>query len=416
MTETVNDQKNAIDWWPTLMDREFLKNPYPTLKHLQQQGPLHHDLDSNIFFVLGHNAFSRILKAPQMGRDTRDWIGGWNNPEYKQCDPVGYALFSGSQPQMINCDGDDHARMRRVYTPAFRSQMMQGLSPMIQTETTRLIDRMPTGETVNFIEALAGPLPLRVLCTLFDIPPSMDADISRWSAALIRMADIMMTAEQKQDALDAQIEFKTYLREQITIRRDNPGDNLMDMAIRALDDGTLNEEETLTNLVSMLIAGHETTVTLIGNGLFLLLENPDQMAALRRDRMLMKTAIEEFLRVEPGGNMILRVAKTDFEVEGKTIPAGCLVLGLIGGVNRDPTHFENPAHFDISRTPNPHLTFGSGAHVCIGAPLARLEAQIAFSTLLDTFSKIELVGEPEWRLDRLNARGLANLPIRLERA
>lgn len=416
MKQSLSETGNAIDWWPTLMDQAFLKKPYPTLKRLQRLGPLHRDPDSKVFFVLGHGAFSRILKAPEMGRDTRNWKGGWYTPEYEKSDPVGYALFSGSQPQMINCDGDDHARMRRVYTPAFRAQMMQDLIPMIQTETARLIDKIPTGETVNFIKAFAGPLPLRILCNLFDIPPAMDADISRWSAALIRMADIMMTADQKQQALDAQIEFKAYLREQIAVRRGTPGDSLMDMAIRALDEGTLNEEETLTNLVSMLIAGHETTVTLIGNGLFLLLENPDQMAALRRDRTLMRTAIEECLRVEPGGNMIVRVAKTDFEIEGQTIPAGSLVLGLIGGINRDPARFDNPDQFDISRTPNLHLTFGGGAHVCIGAPLARLEAQTAFSALLDTFSKIELVGEPEWRLDRLNARGLADLPIRLERA
>ena len=130
----------------------------------------------------------------------------------------------------------------------------------------------------------------------------------------------------------------------------------------------------------------------------------------------MSTAIEEFLRVEPGGNMILRVAKTDYQIEGQTIPAGSLVLGLVGGVNRDPARFENPDQFDVSRTPNPHLTFGGGAHICIGAPLARLEAHISFSALLDNFSTIELVGKPEWRLDRLNARGLGNLPIRLERA
>jgi cytochrome P450 len=416
MTHTTPEEGNSIDWWPTLMDQAFLKKPYPTLKRMQQQGLLHHDPDSNIFFVLGYAAFSRILKAPEMGRDTRDWQGGWHTREYKKKDPVGYALFSGTQHQMINCDGDDHTRLRGVYTAAFRAQMMHDLAPMIEAETSQLLDRLPTGETVNFIKAFAGPLPLRVLCNLFDIPSSMDADISRWSAALIRMSDIMMTPEQKQEALDALIEFKAYLREQISARRDNPGNNLMDVAIQALNDGILNEEETLTDLLSMLIAGHETTVTLIGNGLYLLLENPDQMAALRQDRALMRTAIEEFLRVEPGGNMILRVAKTDYQIEGQTIPAGSLVLGLVGGVNRDPARFENPDQFDVSRTPNPHLTFGGGAHICIGAPLARLEAHISFSALLDNFSTIELVGKPEWRLDRLNARGLGNLPIRLERA
>jgi len=414
MSKTKPEHQAPIDWWSTLSDLDFLTNPYPTLNRLQKRGTLHFDPETNIYFVLGHDSFSRMAKAPQMGRDTRKWKGGWHSSEYRDRDPVGYELYSGSQPQMINCDGDDHARMRGVYAPAFRAQMMSDLAPMIEAESSRLIEQLPIGKTVNFIEAYAAPLPLRVLANLFDIPPSMDAAISKWSSALIRLADIMMSPQQKVEALTAQNEFKAYLSEQIAQRRKNPGDSLMDVAIRALDDGTLSEEETLTNLVSMLIAGHETTVTLIGNGMFLLLNNPDQMATLRQDNSHMRNAVEEFLRFEPGGNMILRVALQDYELEDTIIPAGAMVIGLIGAVNRDPNKFENPEHFDIKRSPNPQYTFGGGAHVCIGAPLARMEAHIAFSALLENFSTIELVGKPEWRLDRLNARGLSNLPVRLE--
>ncbi|MBL4837430.1 MAG: cytochrome P450 [Kordiimonadaceae bacterium] len=249
---------------------------------------------------------------------------------------------------------------------------------------------------------------------MFDIPKSMDAEIGRWSAAIIRMADVMMTDEQKQDARDGLIHFKAYLKEQIIIRRKNPGDTLMDMAIRALDDGTMSEDETLINLLSMVIAGHETTVSLLSSGLYLLLKNPEAMTKLRSDRSHMKTAIEEFMRIEPGGNMILRIAKSDYDVAGTTIPAGELVMGLIGATNRDSNKFSNPDQFDITRSPNAQLTFGGGPHVCIGASLARLETDIAFSSLLDSFSSIELAGTPEWRLDRVNARGLKNLPITLE--
>jgi len=164
----------------------------------------------------------------------------------------------------------------------------------------------------------------------------------------------------------------------------------------------------------MVIAGHETTVSLISSGLYLLLKHPEAMAKLRNDRSHMKTAIEEFMRIEPGGNMILRIAKSDYDVAGITIPAGELVMGLIGATNRDPKKFADPDNFDITRSPNPQLTFGGGPHVCIGASLARLEADIAFSSLLDSFSNIELAGTPEWRLDRVNARGLSKLPIMLE--
>lgn len=403
----------GIDWWSILTDRAFLENPYDELKRLQALGPVHLDAASGVFFVLGHRAFLKVAKSSELGRDTRHWKNGWTAPDYRVHDPVGYRLFSEFQPQMINCDGAEHARMRKVYEPAFRSQAVRDVGALVEAEAAQLLDAMPRDGTVDFIEAFAGPLPLRVLCKLFDIPQSLDETVGRWSASLIRIGDILMTPDQKSEALEALTQFKAFLREHIAARRARPGDSLMDLAIRAHDDGTLDEEETLTNLVSMLVAGHETTVTLIGNGLLLLLRHPDEMARLRADRSLLRTAIEEFLRMEPGGNMILRVAREDVEVEGTLIPAGAPVLGLVGAINRDPARFERADEVDIGRPANAQLTFGSGPHVCIGAPLARLEAHIAFSALLDRYGSIELAGEPEWRLDRLNARGLGRLPVRV---
>lgn len=403
----------GIDWWSILTDRAFLANPYDELKRLQALGPVHLDAASGVYFVLGHRAFLKVAKSSELGRDTRHWKNGWTAPDYRVHDPVGYRLFSEFQPQMINCDGAEHARMRKVYEPAFRSQAVRDVGALVEAEAAQLLDAMPREGTVDFIEAFAGPLPLRVLCKLFDIPQSLDETVARWSASLIRIGDILMTPDQKSEALEALTQFKAFLREHIAARRARPGDSLMDLAIRAHDDGTLDEEETLTNLVSMLVAGHETTVTLIGNGLLLLLRHPGEMARLRADRNLLRTAIEEFLRMEPGGNMILRVAREDVEVEGTLIPAGAPVLGLVGAINRDPARFERADEVDIGRPANAQLTFGSGPHVCIGAPLARLEAHVAFSALLDRYGSIELAGEPEWRLDRLNARGLGCLPVRV---
>lgn len=403
----------GIDWWSILTDRAFLENPYDELKRLQALGPVHLDEASGVYFVLGHRAFLKVAKSSELGRDTRHWKNGWTAPDYRVHDPVGYRLFSEFQPQMINCDGAEHARMRKVYEPAFRSQAVRDVGALVEAEAAQLLDAMPREGTVDFIEAFAGPLPLRVLCKLFDIPQSLDETVARWSASLIRIGDILMTPDQKSEALEALTEFKAFLREHVAARRARPGDSLMDLAIRAHDDGTLDEEETLTNLVSMLVAGHETTVTLIGNGLLLLLRHPGEMARLRADRNLLRTAIEEFLRMEPGGNMILRVAREDVEVEGTLIPAGAPVLGLVGAINRDPARFERADEVDIGRPANAQLTFGSGPHVCIGAPLARLEAHVAFSALLDRYGSIELAGEPEWRLDRLNARGLGCLPVRV---
>lgn len=416
MSEAEMENASVIDWWPLLSDRSFLENPYPELRRLQELGPVHLDQKTGIYFVLGHKAFSKVAKSTGMGRDTRNWLNGWTSPEYRQNDPVGYQLFSAFQPQMINCDGDDHKRMREVYEPAFRAQAMKSVAPLIEQQAALLLAAMPDQGEVDFIEAFAAPLPLRILCELFDIPASMDDIIRRWSASLIRIGDILMTPEQKTEAMEALNAFKAFLREHIATRENDREDNLMGLAIQAHKNGTLDEEETLTNLVSMLIAGHETTVTLIGNGMLLLLRNPDEIARLRSDRSLIRTAVEEFLRMEPGGNMILRVALEDFTVEGTLIPKGAPVIGLIGAINRDPARFETADKLDVGRAANAQMTFGGGAHFCIGAPLARLEAQIAFSAVLDKYASIELAEPPEWRLDRMNARGLAHLPVKVRRA
>jgi cytochrome P450 len=402
-----------IDWWSLLKDRAFLADPYPELKRIRESGPVHYDALSGIYFVLGHREFVRIATALEMGRDTRHWSNGWCTAQNQRRDPVGYRLLSEFQPQMINSNPPDHGRMRAVYEHAFKPGAVAEYAAMIEEEADRLLDAMPGEGDIDLMPAFAAPMPLRVLRNLFDIPAEMDGDIARWSASLIKIGDILMTPVQKQDAHDSLLEFKVFLRSHLAQRAQKPGNGLIDGVIRAFDDHVLNEEETLTNLVSMLIAGHETTVTLIGNGMLCLMRHPEQLARLRADGALMRSAVEEFLRYEPGGNMILRVAVEDLRVGDTIIPKGSPVLGMIGAINRDPARFEDPDRFDIARHPNPHLTFGLGIHLCIGAPLARLEAQVAFRRLLDRYPSIELAGEPEWRLDRINARGLHRLPLRV---
>ena len=291
-TEPITDIQakdgSGIDWWSILSDRDFLKNPYPELHRLQELGPVHFDSSNGIYFILGHKAFARVSKSSAMGRDTRNWAGGWNSDDYRQYDPVGFKLFSEFQPQMINSDGEEHRRMRKVYEPAFRAQAMSRMVPLIEEQATRLLAAMPDNGEVDFIDAFAAPLPLRVLCELFDVPESLDETISRWSASLIRIGDILMTPEQKLEAQEALAEFKDFLRGQLKEREGRSQDNLMGLAIQAHKDGTLDEEETLTNLVSMLVAGHETTVTLIGNGMLLLLRHRQELARLRGDGSLMR--------------------------------------------------------------------------------------------------------------------------------
>jgi len=402
-------------WWETIKDKSFLIDPYPQLKAWRELGAVHHDRASDIYFVFGHQEFTKIARSPKMGRDTRLWRGGWASPEAKARDPLAYQLFSEIQPQMINVNGADHQRMRGIFEDAFRPAAIAAMAPMIEAEAAKLLDALGLGGEVEFIERYAAPLPLRVVCNLFEIPAEMDDSVRRWSDSLIRVLDIMTTPEQRQEALAALQEFKAYVGGLIAEHRKHPGNCMLDTLVAAFVAGTLSEEEALMNLVAMLIAGHETTVTLIGNGMLCLLRNPEQLAAMRADRSLVPMAVEECMRYEPGGNMILRVAIEDFPVGDMVIPAGAMVLGFIGAVNRDPAVFEDPERFVISRAKNPQLTFGAGAYTCLGAGLARLEGKIAFDALLDRFPDIELAGEARWRLDRMNARSLECLPVRLRR-
>ena len=402
----------GIDWWALLTDPEHLKDPYPELKRIRQLAPIHYDSASGVYFVLGYREFGLLAKAPEMGRNTRFWTNGWSSPENKLRDPATYELFSEFQPQMINANPPDHRRMRAVYEKAFRPVNMARYLPMIEAECQRLLDALPVDTPIDFMTAFANRLPLRVSRNLFEIPPAMDKQLAHWNAALIKIGDIMMTPDQKRDALTALREFKAYMRDYLGSRRGDPGEGFIGMALAAFADGTMDEEESVNNLVG-LISGNETTVTLLGNGMLTLLRHPAQFAKLRANRDLIRSAVDEMLRYEPGINFILRVAIGDFQCGEVLIPAGSLAIGLVGAINRDPARFEDPDVFDISREPNPHYIFGGGPHVCIGAALARMEAQAGFTALLERFPRIELAGEPVWWVDRTNQRGLQTLPLRL---
>jgi cytochrome P450 len=403
---------SAINWWGMLTDPEYLRNPYPDLKRIRELAPVHYDAYSGVYFVLGYHEFGLMAKAPEMGRDTRLWTNGWSTPENQKRDPATYRLFSEFQRQMVNANPPDHRRMRNVFEKDLRAGAVASFLPMIEAECRQLIDALPVDTPFDFMTTFANHLPRRVARNLFEIPPDMDEQLAHWNLALIKIGDIMMTPDQKREALAALLEFKAYLRGRLAYFRGAPGEGFIGMALAALANGTMDEEETLNNLLG-LVSGNETTVTLFGNGMLTLLRHPEQLENLRAHRELLQPAIEEILRYEPGINFILRVAISDFHCGDVLIPAGSLAIGLVGAFNRDPTRFENPDVFDISRRPNPHFIFGAGPHVCIGASLARIEAEAGFNTLLDRFPKIEMAGEPVWWVDRTNQRGLQTLPLRL---
>lgn len=405
----------AVDWWAMLADPDYLASPYARLRPIREAAAVHCDAATGIYFVLGHDAFRRMAATSEMGRDTRLWTQGWNRPENREGDPVAYALFSQFQPQMTNANLPDHRRMRSVYEKAFRPADLAPVMALVADDCRRLLGDLPTGRPVDFMATVAHPLARSFARHAFQIPPAMEEPVAEWIAALGWIGNIIMSPQQKRDALTALQAFRAYLKDRLAARSDRPGEGLVGLALSAADTGAMDEDETLNNLVT-LIAGGTATATLLGNGLLTLLRHPAEHARLRADRSLMRSAIEEMLRFEPGCSFIIRVAIRDFECGGVCIPAGALAIALMGATNRDPATFRDPDVFDIARQPNPHDVFGAGPHICIGKAVVRRTAELAFAGLLDRFACIDLAGEPVWWTHRSDQHGLHSLPIRLEHA
>ncbi|WP_321505413.1 cytochrome P450 [Breoghania sp.] len=412
---TVGAIESDVDWWSMLTDPEYLKSPYAQLNALRDKGPVHRDPATGVFFVLGHSAFRAMASAREMGRDTRLWTHGWNRQEVRENDPLTYELFREFQPQMTNANPPDHRRQRGIYEKAYRADGLAQPVRLAEAEVSRLLDALPVGEPIDFMTQVANPLSRSIARDVFDIPPEMEEQLADWVTDLGFIGNIMMSVEQKQNAQKSMREFKTYLRQRFASGTDRPGEGFVGIALKAWADGTMDEEETLNNLVT-LIAGGTATATLLGNGLLTLLRHPDQMAKLRADPDLLAPAIEEMLRFEPGCSFIIRVAIEDYECAGARIPEGALAIGLTGATNRDPERFDDPDTFDITRRHNAHHVFGGGAHICLGKTQVRMTAQTLFAHLLERFARIELAGEPVWWTHRSDQHGLHTLPIKLGQA
>jgi len=319
----------------------------------------------------------------------------------------------GLTKHMLNFDGTEHSRLRRLISLEFTPRRIEALRPRILQISGSLIDAMRGHDSADVIGDYAFPLPFQVICELIGVP-MIDRDQFRaWSNVLLD--EFLARSEESAKASSAML---AYVQDLVARKRSEPDDALLSGLIQASDAGDRLDEDELTSLVFLLlVAGHETTVNLIGNAMLLLLRDPGRLASLRAHPELIPAAIEEVLRFEsPVKTATLRVAVEEISVGETTIPAGSIVFIGLMSANRDGSVFENPDAFDISRTDaGQHLAFGHGAHFCLGAPLARIEGRIAIEGLLSAFPQISL-GVPdnalEWRPGML-LRGLAHLPVRL---
>lgn len=311
---------------------------------------------------------------------------------------------------MLNSDPPAHTRMRALVSQAFTPRRVEALRPRITAIAERLLESFPRGGSVDLLEAFAFPLPIAVIAELLGVPAEDQPRFREWTTTLLSSSSARLEP-LKQTALQLQQYFQDFL----TRRRAEPRDDLTSALIAAEAQGDRLTPVELTSMVFLLMmAGHETTVNLIANGVWALLRHPEQLERLRAEPALIEPAVEEMLRYcGPVRHTTNRFALQDTEFLGQLIPTGELIVASLLSANHDPEQFPEPERFDITRTPNRHMAYGSGIHFCVGAPLARVEAMIAINLLLERLPRLRLAVDPStlrWRAGLL-IHGLEQLPV-----
>jgi len=388
---------NAVAFDP--YDLSFRHDPYPTYERLREADPVHLT-EAGTWVLSRYEDCARALNDPDFGTEVPLDI----REARRALTPPPLAILSET---MLFRDPPDHTRLRSVVSAAFTPRAVEALRPGVEQIVDELLSAVEGDGRMDLVADFAHPLPIRVICELLDLPVEDRDAIGVWSRDLAGVVDIPLddtTVVAGARAAEALVE---YFRRLVPARRRRPGNDVLS----ALATGALEENELLAVCVQLLFGGHETTQNLIGNGMLALLGHRDQLELLRDEPRLMRTAIEEFLRFDAAGQLAGRWSKRPVVIGDRAIEPGHQVLLLLGSANRDPTAFDDPDVLDVARTPNRHLTFGGGMHFCLGAPLARLEARIAFEALLRRFPRMELAtDDPSWR-PTLALRGLDSLPV-----
>jgi cytochrome P450 len=397
-----------------LYSDEFRAASYETFARMRAEDPVFCqpgiDGETMIWFVTRYeDVVAVLLDDDRFVRDPRLGLSPEALEELSSGMPEAFAFID---QHMLNRDGEDHRRLRRLVTKAFTPRMVEQLRPRIQEIADELIDRVqPRGE-MEVVEDFAFPLPITVIAELLGIPVADRGRFREWSNAIVTPA---LGPEALAEFGAKMSDFVAYLRKLFEQRRSEPGEDLVSALLQVRDGGdTLSDQELFSMVVLLIVAGHETTVSLIGNAVLALLEHPGQRAALERDPARIPTAIEELLRYDsPVERTLNRWATTDVELGGQTIKRGDIVIAILGSANRDPDRFPGADALDLDRPDTKHLAFGRGSHYCLGAPLARLETEIALATLLSRLPGLRLAVSPEelaWRPVPL-FRSLVSLPV-----
>jgi pimeloyl-[acyl-carrier protein] synthase len=386
------------------MDPTFVADPYPTYRQLRAEDPVHHSPLG--FWVL--TRYDDVVAALRDPRLAKEAIAAFVAARFGAPVPI-------TGLSMLDRDPPDHTRLRSLVSKAFTPRVVEGLRPRIQQIVDGLLTRAREKGSMDVIEEFAYPIPVNVICEMLGVPVEDHERFKGWSLDIARGLDSILLppdSEVPKRSVASRSALANYFRELIAKRRASPRGDLLSALIAAEEAGDkLSENELLATCILLLIAGHETTVNLIGNGTLALLRHPDQLRRLRENPALIGTAVEELLRFDGPVQRTARIPSEDVVIDGRKIAKGEMVMPFIGAADRDPAQFPDPDRLDIGRTDNRHIAFGWGIHFCLGAPLARVEGQIAINMLVQRLPSLALATDsPQFR-ESLTLRGLKSLPV-----
>jgi len=394
-----------------IVSAEFKADPFPFFARLRASDPVYRTTlpdKTPVWLIARYDDITALLRDERFTKSRRSAL----TKEQLRKLPWTPPMFRPLERNMLDLDPPDHTRLRSLVHKAFTPSLVEQMRSRTQAIADELLDRVVSTGEMDLIKDFALPLPMTIITEILGVPAKDHDKFHRWSQAVVSLSSPNPTLR----VIPGVWKFIRYLRQFFRLRRRDPQDDLVSALIKAEEAGDkLNEDELLAMVFLLLIAGHETTVNLIGSGTLALIDNPNEIRKLRSEPALVKPAVEELLRyTSPVLMTTERYALENAMVHGVTIPRGEMTLGVIGSANRDDTVFDNPNELQITREPNRHLSFGQGIHFCLGAPLARMEAQIAFSTLLRRLPDLRLKNPPHllrWRPSMI-LRGLAALPVK----
>ena len=390
-----------------LLDPKVLANPYPLFQRLRSEDPVHWDPFLHAWIVTRYTDVMEVLHTFSADR----------TPSPEQLTGMGLAKLNPIARvmvrQMLFLDAPAHTRLRGLASKAFTPARVETLRAHIREIVENLLDALPDKGRMDVIADLAEPLPAIVTAEMLGVPTSDRHQLKAWSADFAEMlGNFQHNPDHVPKVLDSVQQMSDYFRGAIAEQKKHPREGLIRSFLDAEIDGDrFTEEEIVANLIVTMVGGQETTTNLIGNGMLTLLHNSQEMQRLRNDLSLIPSAVEEMLRYESPSQHTARMAPEDREMGGKLIRKRQAVMAVMAAANRDPERFPDPDRFDITRQDNRHLAFGYAAHFCFGAPLARIEGQIAFSAILRRFPFLRLETEqPIWRTN-LGLRGVTSLVV-----